>query len=343
MSKSWLAGISALALVTVSTGVVLALDISAKKLSIKDSADTTKRAIQVQSIDLGVMRSDADSPNVNGATVHVYSSSDDFCLTLPADGNWTVMTDKVQYKNKVNKNSAQVKNGKLIVKIKSDDITYSLDEATQGHVNVQVQFGDGVRYCIRCNTPSKDTIGKFAAKACPATACDPEPSSCVPPIVTTTTSSTTSSSTSSTTSTTLQAPGTVLQGALTATTGLFNYNLTLGVPGSDAACNGFWAGSHTCTYAELQSAETAGDLMGRVDTGGNTVTSFWAIDALRPNNRQCFDTFGSMIPWAYQTAHTGVFADIVDLNNGTGTLGPLRSGSAQGALCLGSSWVGCCL
>ena len=73
-------------------------------------------------------------------------------------------------------------------------------------------------------------------------------------------------------------PPQVLVGALTATAGRFNYNLMLGLPGANAACNSNFSGSHVCTYAELQSAEAAGNLVGLKDTSDNTVTSFWAID-----------------------------------------------------------------
>ncbi len=53
-------------------------------------------------------------------------------------------------------------------------------------------------------------------------------------------------------------PGPVFQGALTQTDGRFNYNLTLGLPGANAACNSSFAGTHACTLFELQCAEAAG-------------------------------------------------------------------------------------
>jgi hypothetical protein len=131
-----------------------------------------------------------------------------------------------------------------------------------------------------------------------------------------------------------------LQGALTATNGRFNYNLTLGLPGADAACNTNFPGTHACTYAELQTAEAAGDLAGLQDTASTTVTSFWAIDSSHFVQLQCIDDIplGSFLNWEYATAHTGTGGERVTLNNGTGVLGPLAN-----ALCLGSSWVGCCL
>ena len=134
------------------------------------------------------------------------------------------------------------------------------------------------------------------------------------------------------------APPVVLQGALPATTGRFNYNLTLGLPGSDAACNTAFAGTHTCTVTDLQNAAAAGDLDGLKDTTNVTVTSFWAIDNSHSTSVQCNDTLGSHNNWEYQTAHTNTFAEQVTLNNPAGTLGPVA-----GAICANSSWVGCCL
>ena len=133
-------------------------------------------------------------------------------------------------------------------------------------------------------------------------------------------------------------PGTVLKGILPPATGRFNYNLVLGLTGSNAACNSNFPGTHTCTYAELQSAEAAGDLDGAKDINGTTVTSFWAIDSSHVNTLQCATT----VPWDYATAHTGHFGEKVNLTNATGTLSALQSGAAAGVFCLNSSWVGCC-
>lgn len=125
------------------------------------------------------------------------------------------------------------------------------------------------------------------------------------------------------------------QGALLKTTGRFTYQATVGITGADAECAVQYAGTHACTYAELQIAEAAGDLVGAQDTGGNSVTAFWAIDSGRPNADQCTVS----VAWDYATAHTGQFADTVTLDNGTGALGPFTTGS----FCLQQRWVGCCL
>jgi len=142
-----------------------------------------------------------------------------------------------------------------------------------------------------------------------------------------------------TTSTTI--PGGVeLQGALTATPGRFNYNLTLGLPGANAACNSNFPATHACTYAELQIAEAAGDLVGLQDTASQTVTSFWAIDNAQPPLQQCQDDVSTFLNWEYGTAHTASRGQKVALNNGTGVLGSLQSSLQCN---FSTAWVGCCL
>ncbi len=146
-------------------------------------------------------------------------------------------------------------------------------------------------------------------------------------------------------------PGVILKGSLTQTFGRFNYNLTLGLPGANNACNTNFPGTHACTYAELQSAEANGDLDGLTDTASQTVTGFWAIDpAADPLTRQCHDdvTFpcpGGICPpnhnWEYGTAHTPSRGQRVPLNNGTGALGSLIVNLQCNGVA-NKSWVGCC-
>lgn len=159
------------------------------------------------------------------------------------------------------------------------------------------------------------------------------------PTTTTTTTST------STTSTTCATPtGTVVKGSLTATPGRFNYNLMLGLPGANSACNTNFAGSHACSLTELQGAP-ASDLACLKDTASNVVTSFWAIAAdasTNPSLSQCKDDAvgGSGLNWEYGTAHTASRGEKVALTNATGALGPLQT-MLQCNLS-GSSWVACC-
>ncbi len=145
-----------------------------------------------------------------------------------------------------------------------------------------------------------------------------------------------------TTTTTLPSGGTVLKGALTATPGRFNYNATLGLAGAAAACGANFLGTHPCAYAELQSAEAAGDLVGLKDTAGMTVTSFWSVDSSQPALQQCNDDAlgGSGLNWEYATAHTASRGQRAALTNATGVLGALQS-SVQCNIS-GTSWVGCC-
>jgi len=149
-------------------------------------------------------------------------------------------------------------------------------------------------------------------------------------------------STTPTPSPTPGSTGVVVKGALIPTVGRFNYNLMLGIPGADAACNTNFAGTHACSYAELQAAATAGDLVGLKDTANNAVTSFWAIDSTAAALMQCNDDAagGSGLNWEYGTAHTPSRGQKVPLTNNTGTLGSLQTG-VQCNLS-GASSVGCC-
>jgi hypothetical protein len=137
-------------------------------------------------------------------------------------------------------------------------------------------------------------------------------------------------------------PGTIIKGSLNATVGRFNYNLTVGLPGANAACNTSFPGTHACTYAELQNAAALGELKFLKDPASNTVTSFWAIDNAQPILQQCNDDAvgGSDLNWEYGTAHTASRGQRVSLNNSAGTLGVLQSNVQCNVA--GTSWVGCC-
>ena len=339
--KTWIVGASALALLIIGAGRGRAEDVSTKTLSIKDT-DPAKRQIAVSSADPNVAYTEAVNPGANGATLHIYSATDDFCAVLDPGLLWKDTGSKWKFKDKATRNSAQIKDGKFSVKIKSG-ITYTLNEAQQGTVNAQVQFGigTGTKYCMHCTTAKNDEPGKFTAKGCVAAACDAEPSACPQPPTTTTTSSTTTSST-----TTACPPGppplVKLKGALPATPGRFNYNLTLGLPGANAACNTSFAGTHACSYQELQAAAAACDLVGLTATDASMVTGFWAIDNAQPPLDQCQDDAlgGSLLNWEYATAHTGSRGNWVALTNANGALGPLQTGQQCNFT---TKWVGCCV
>ncbi len=200
--------------------------------------------------------------------------------------------------------------------------------------------------CRRGNAcgASLGLFSKFDACAADGTCAGPLATTTTSPVAGTTTSTgplaTTTTSPAAGTTTTLPSGGGVLQGALPATPGRFNYNLMLGLPGADSACNTNFPGTHACTYPELQSAQTAGDLVGLQDTAGMTVTSFWAIDPAADPLQQCQDDIGSLLNWEYGTAHTPSRGSKVALDNPAGTLGALQTGLQCNFS--GDAWVGCC-
>lgn len=165
----------------------------------------------------------------------------------------------------------------------------------------------------------KKAVGQFVPLVCP---CEASTSTTSPP------------TTIPTTTTTTPGGGHVLEGVLPRTTGRFNYDLVLGLPGADAACNSNFSDTHACTFADLLNAESADELVDIKDTNGFTVTSFWAIDSSHTDITQCH----TVVPWDYATAHTGHFAEVADLDNDSGDLGPVEAG-----VCATQSWVGCCL
>jgi hypothetical protein len=156
-------------------------------------------------------------------------------------------------------------------------------------------------------------------------------------------SSTTTTTTAGSSTTTTTTPGPMtgtVKGALASTPGRFNFNAMLGLPGANAACNTSFAGTHACTYAELQTAAAAGGLTGLKDVATMPVTSFWAIDSSADPLQQCNDDVNSHQNWEYATAHTMSRGEKVDLNNAAGTLGTLQT-SVQCNIS-GNAWVACC-
>lgn len=131
--------------------------------------------------------------------------------------------------------------------------------------------------------------------------------------------------------------GAIIKGVLPPSNGLFTYAGTPGLAGADSLCNTHFPGTTHCTFAELEAAEAAGELVGAVDINSNNVTSMWVIDGAQPNNKQCADTPG-VLHWNYATVHNGNGGLSATLNNGTGALG-----AAVNAGCTQSHRVGCCL
>jgi len=131
--------------------------------------------------------------------------------------------------------------------------------------------------------------------------------------------------------------GPTIKGALLKSSGTFTYNAMNGLAGADSLCNATFAGTHACTYAELLTAESGGELVGAVDTGANVITSFWVIDAAEPDTTQCV---AAGLDWNYATGHNGNGGKHVTLDNGTGDLGAPTSFLFN---CTNQRWVGCCL
>ena len=80
MSKTWLATISAIALMTISPAFADAKDISAKKVSIKDNANPAKRQVAVQSTDAGVL---LRCPDPSRSRTPSATASRSACTTSP--------------------------------------------------------------------------------------------------------------------------------------------------------------------------------------------------------------------------------------------------------------------
>ena len=94
-------------------------------------------------------------PTVTGAYVHVYSSTDSACYFLPPS-NWSPSARGFVYLDQAQSNSpctASTLRFKLLgFKCLGTSVAFSLDEMTQGTVNVDVTFGD-VRYCTTLGAP----------------------------------------------------------------------------------------------------------------------------------------------------------------------------------------------
>lgn len=333
-------GIAGLAIV-LAAGAAHAGDITTKKLQVKMHSDPAKKQFQAFSGDASIAYADAVAPGTDGASIHIYSATDDLCYVIPGGPEWADKAGKSwKYKNAATKNQIQLSAGKLQVKLRSG-VNLNLSNPETSY-NVLVQLGDaGEVFCMKCAGAgvTRDDDQKFQGKDCAAAACDAEPSVCNPNVTTTTTSTTTT--------TTMPAlPGTILKAVLTQQTGNMNYAMMAGLAGATSQCATTFPGTDYCTLADLQAAQAAGDLDHIKDVDGDTVTSFWAIDSTRPHGGQCGATVGTGPDWTYGTGHLGVGGDFVTLNNATGMLSAVTLGgdADMGTRnCNGTQrWVGCC-
>jgi hypothetical protein len=130
---------------------------------------------------------------------------------------------------------------------------------------------------------------------------------------------------------------TIYAGSLPRSNGRWMYDGQLGVDGADAMCARLFPGSSACTYARLQAAADAGELLGAEDTDGVAVQSLWTLDTTLPDSQQCGNSTVTSVPWSYATAHTGDGGAFVNL----GADGKL-SARSTGLVCGQSKHVACC-
>jgi len=332
--------------VAVSSGPCMAVDqaVNAVKLIVVDKGTSAKAVLVAK--DPVIDKGPGTDATTIGAQIDIaYDNGVDAPITgqfVAPEGSSGWLVNKATVAKYVNKSAptgggakvAIVKPGNLVKLVGKSTGDTPLDIMTQGGAAggtattayrvTDSSTGFDTSFCSTFSGCVWKSIagGSGAKLVCKGGVGDPTCSASVPP--------------TTTTSTTL--PPVTFEGVLPSTTGRFNYNLVLGLPGADARCNTLFPGSHACTYTELLAAESQGDLVGIQDVNATTVTSFWAIDSTHSPNLQCTVT----IAWDYNTAHTGQFGELVQLNNGTGDLGPLQSGQPAGVFCLNSSWVGCC-
>lgn len=183
MTKTWSIGFLASLLPVVCVPSARAVDISPSEMLIQA---VPKKSVKLASKDPAVQKSGAVEPDVFGASIHLYSATDDMCTILPPGANWVGGKFQWRYKNKATGAVAQIRDGSLSIKLTSG-ITFDLsDNDIQEAVNAQVRFGTGTKYCMRCSSQNMpgfvgtklNTYKKYHAVRCFPDACDPEPSTC---------------------------------------------------------------------------------------------------------------------------------------------------------------------
>lgn len=140
-------------------------------------------------------------------------------------------------------------------------------------------------------------------------------------------------------------PGTIFKGAISRTIGHWTYQAMNGTAGGTAECATKFPGTHLCSLAELQTAESMGELLAAADVDNLSIDHFWAVDAGATDFHQCITAPpGTPTRWAYATAHTASKGDFVTLNAGTGDLGVLNQPGGVPVSCNASAFsVGCCM
>jgi hypothetical protein len=146
----------------------------------------------------------------------------------------------------------------------------------------------------------------------------------------------------------------IYRGSLPSTVGNWNYGGTQGIDGANAVCAAHWPGSAICSYTQMMTAQSMGELTNLTDYNGNPVAAgtnqfaeFWMDDGTADPTTQCDFSVaqgGPGIRWSYQTAHLGNVGRYVQWNSATGTIGPVKTGviTAGTGECLQLRFVACC-
>jgi hypothetical protein len=144
------------------------------KLLLQETASGARKLLWVTSKSPGAASASVP-PTVSGATLTITNpaTAETASASLPA-GNWVANGPGTVFKFK-NKGapagpsvvkSALFKSGGIL-KVSAKDTLITLDEASQGSLEVRLDIGDD-RYCARCDAPAVDTAGKYSATNCTA-------------------------------------------------------------------------------------------------------------------------------------------------------------------------------
>jgi hypothetical protein len=159
--------------------------LSGVKLLLKDPGDPSVRRLRLVSKDRTFMTpapEDASAPTVAGATLEISNpvSGESTSIFLPAAG-WTMRPPNTiggtlyKYLDRALANGpckVVVLKGNRVLKAKCDgaQLAFTLDEATQGTIDVRLVLAGGFARCLSFGGPLRDEPGQFIAKNAPAPA-----------------------------------------------------------------------------------------------------------------------------------------------------------------------------
>jgi hypothetical protein len=160
--------------------------IEGTSLLLRDGDDPARRRIVFQSIDSRItLDASTGAPLPDGATLHVFNplTGEAQCIDLPA-GHWTAAGSGRTYVYRDGGlaagpvRSALAKAGRLKVVAKGAAIAFTLDETSQGEVDVDFVAGAGPRHCARFGAAVADRTGIFLARHAAASGCLAVPEPC---------------------------------------------------------------------------------------------------------------------------------------------------------------------